>query len=335
MDALRRIDRLLSVPEQRSALAAFEGLIADLHNSSGDLQAPLLLFLHGPSGCGKTRLVQWLVEQVAEQASTLSAAIVSSESLFSRLDCGSVDRVTCQDEPDLLVVEDAQFLPLKMVEMFLQRLDERQANDRPTVVTAVASPRHLKFRGDPFPARLTSRFAAGLVISVPLPQASSRRLVLEEHLRASSLSATEDVVDFLVNHSRGFRSIEGAIHQLKLLDRLEPGSMQANMLLDHFQKQTESEKSSLERIVQSVAGHFQVATKDIRSHSRRRSFVVPRHVSMYLARRLTPLSFQQIGAYFGGCDHATVLHACRKMEGTLERDPQLSGAIRQLHDYLA
>jgi len=304
MDALRRIDRLLSVPEQRSALAAFEGLLADLHHSSGQRQAPLLLFLHGPSGCGKTRLVQWLAEQVAQEPSTLSTAIVSAESLFNSPDCGLADRVACQKEPDLLVVEDAQFLPLKRAEMFLQRLDERQAYGRPTVVTAVAGPRHLKFRGEPFPARLASRLAAGLVISVPLPQAPSRRLVLEEHLRASGLSAPEVVVDFLVNHSRGLRSIEGAVHQLQLLDRLEPGSLQANVLLDHFQKQNESEKSSLEQIVQSVAGHFQVAAKDILSHSRRRSFVVPRHVSMYLARRLTPLSFQQIGAYFGGCDHA-------------------------------
>jgi len=55
---------------------------------------------------------------------------------------------------------------------------------------------------------------------------------------------------------------------------------------------------------------------------------------MYIARQ-AGYSFPQIGAYFGDCDHATVLHACRKMEGSLEHDPQLSGAIRQLHDYLA
>ena len=56
---------------------------------------------------------------------------------------------------------------------------------------------------------------------------------------------------------------------------------------------------------------------------------------MYLARQLTELSLQQIGAYFGGRDHSTVLHACRKVEEALENDPRLSGAVRQLHADLA
>ena len=56
---------------------------------------------------------------------------------------------------------------------------------------------------------------------------------------------------------------------------------------------------------------------------------------MYLARQLTPLSLEQIGAYFGGRDHSTVLHACRKVEQALARDAALSGAVRQLHADLA
>ena len=56
---------------------------------------------------------------------------------------------------------------------------------------------------------------------------------------------------------------------------------------------------------------------------------------MYLARQLTELSLNQIGAYFGGRDHSTVLHACRKVEHSLEHDPMLSGAVRQLHRELA
>jgi len=63
--------------------------------------------------------------------------------------------------------------------------------------------------------------------------------------------------------------------------------------------------------------------------------MLPRQVGMYLARRLTPLSLEQIGAYFGGRDHSTVLHACRKVERALAEDPGLIGAVRQLHADLA
>ena len=59
--------------------------------------------------------------------------------------------------------------------------------------------------------------------------------------------------------------------------------------------------------------------------------MLPRHVGMYLARRLTALSLDQIGAYFGGRDHSTVLHACRKVERALEHDALLSGTVRRLH----
>jgi chromosomal replication initiator protein len=217
----------------------------------------------------------------------------------------------------------------------MQRLDERQSQSRSTIVTASAGPRHLQFRGESFPARLTSRLAAGLVVAVRLPEASSRRFVLDEFLRAANLIVPDSVITYLADHGRGFRSLEGAVHQLKLLAHLDRGPLKASALLEHFQKQSRFDQSSVERIVQVVAGRFRVAAKDVRSRSRRRGFVVPRHVSMYLARRLTPLSFQQIGSYFGGCDHATVLHAYRKMEQTQERDPELGGAIRQLLDDLA
>jgi chromosomal replication initiator protein len=59
--------------------------------------------------------------------------------------------------------------------------------------------------------------------------------------------------------------------------------------------------------------------------------LLPRQVGMYLARELTPLSLQQIGAYFGGRDHSTVLHACRKVKQALSRDASLSGLVRELH----
>ncbi len=326
MNATSPYDRLLSVPEQRPARIALESVaMAD---------APPLIFLHGPAGCGKTHLVNWLLNQLT--APDLSILILDADTNFrsERSTRGGGKTVAADDEPDLLIVEDLQFLAPAAVETFIHRLDSRHAHGLATVITASAGPRHLRFRGQPFPARLTSRLAAGLVVAVPAPQPESRRMVLEALLRDLNLTVPENVIAHLAHHGRGLRSLEGAVHQLQLLSRLEPGPLKAGPLLDHFQKQSVPEPTSLERIVQRVAGSFQVAAKDVRSRSRQRGFVVPRHISMYIARQLTTLSLQQIGAYFGGCDHATVLHACRKMEATLLADPQLGGAVRQLHDEL-
>jgi chromosomal replication initiator protein len=73
----------------------------------------------------------------------------------------------------------------------------------------------------------------------------------------------------------------------------------------------------------------------MQSRGRSRQVLLPRQVGMYLARQLTELSLQQIGAFFGGRDHSTVLHACRKVEQALTQDVNLSGAVRQLHADLA
>jgi chromosomal replication initiator protein len=335
MNAASRSLRLLSVPEQRPALLALENLLPEPSNRSANGAArPSLVFVHGPSGGGKTSLVHWLTGQLTPPA---SARIVSADGNFAseRSSRGGSENVELDDEPDLLVVEDLQFLSPNSVETFLARLDRRQAHGLATAITASAGSRHLRFRGKPFPARLTSRLAAGLVVAVPLPSPTSCRAILDEFLRDARLAIPSEVVAYLAEHGRSIRSLEGSIHQLELLARLEPGPFQAAPLLDHFRKQAIPNKASVERIVHRVAGYFQVSPKEVRGGSRRRGFVVPRHVSMYLARRLTPLSFQQIGAYFGGCDHATVLHACRRMERTLVEDPDLGGAIRHLHDELA
>jgi chromosomal replication initiator protein len=320
MNASSPLHCLLSVPEQYPARVALHDLLAGA--------GPLLLVLHGSSGSGKSKLVQWFVDQ-APTCSVIAAGDLKAErSTRISEDCDTTDE-------DFLVVEDLQFLPLNAVETFVERLDERQARNLPTIITASAGPRHLRFRGQLYPARLTARLAAGLVVDVPLPRAATRRSVLDELLRSAHLEVPESVVAPLAEQSRSLRSLIGAVHQLELLAKLQPGPFQAGPLLDHFRKQWAADKTTVDRIVQSVAGHFHVAVKDVRSHSRRRGIVVPRHVGMYLARQLTPLSFQQIGAYFGGCDHATVLHACRKMEKTLAGDPHLGGAVRQLHDDLA
>ena len=128
MNATSRLDRLLVVPEQRLALAALEGLVAD------PASMPSLVFLHGPAGGGKTRLAQWLVEQLDGNIAVVAAADAPTSS---------------GEEPEWLIVEDLQYLPLSAVEAFLQRLDQRRAHDLATVITATAGPRHLRFRGRP------------------------------------------------------------------------------------------------------------------------------------------------------------------------------------------
>jgi chromosomal replication initiator protein len=306
------MDRFLPLPENRSALLAVQRL-AD----GGDVDA---VYLHGPSGSGKTHLAHLLLELLRDR----TAACVSAREEFAS---GS----NCPDG-DLLIVEDVQFLPEGGVERFVDLLDRRQG--RATLVTGNAGPGTLRHRGQRLPARLTSRLAAGLVVSVAPPGPASRRLVLDRWLADHRFEVAPEIVDWLARKARGLRAFESAVGQIALLRKMSDKAPGVDSIREHLEKHLDADRPSVDRIAGHVAGHYRVPAKELRSRSRRRAVLVPRHVSMYLTRQLTPMSFQQIGSYFGGCDHSTVLYACRKVEEALGEDAVLSGTVRQLHDEL-
>jgi chromosomal replication initiator protein len=144
------------------------------------------------------------------------------------------------------------------------------------------------------------------------------------------------VLDWLADHVAGsVRQLEGAWARLEALVKLHGAAPTVEEVTEHFRTEAEARRPTMERIAQRVSGYFQVEPRHLRSRRRSRDALVPRQVSMYLARQLTGLSLQQIGAFFGGRDHTTVLHACRKVEQALVHDVALSGAVRQLHADLA
>jgi chromosomal replication initiator protein len=122
---------------------------------------------------------------------------------------------------------------------------------------------------------------------------------------------------------------------VEALTRLQDRMPDLETVAGLFQTESGQARPTVERIVERVGSYFQVAPQKMRSASRLRNTLLPRQVGMYLARQLTPLSLEQIGAYFGGRDHSTVLHAVRKVEQAMAHDAKLSGAVRQLQSDLA
>jgi chromosomal replication initiator protein len=154
---------------------------------------------------------------------------------------------------------------------------------------------------------------------------------LKDWAERRQLAVGADVLDWLAEHVGGSgRQLEGAIARLEELVRLHDRLPDVDAVARHFQTEADAARPTVERIAERVSRYFQVHPRQLQSRHRGRSALVPRQVGMYLARRLTGLSLEQIGAYFGGHDHSTVLHACRKIDQALTTDPTLSGAVRQV-----
>jgi len=185
-------------------------------------------------------------------------------------------------------------------------------------------------------ARLTSRMACGLVVGLELLSPPSRLTLLRDRAQRRQLAICPDVLALVAGKLGGSgRQLLGALGHLEALARQHRDPLDIATVEAELSEYLGAGKVTVERITQRVGNYFQVDVRQLISRRRYRSALLPRQVGMYLARQLSGLSLEVIGSYFGGRDHSTVLHACRKVEQALDRDTVLSGALRQLHAELA
>jgi chromosomal replication initiator protein len=325
--------RWIALPENRLARAAIDR-VADAVCAGRSAAGLNPLFLHGPSGTGKSHLASGLIAAVCARATDRIAVQRSAGDLVSpRFDnYPGDDDLAAVRSADLAIVDDLQHLPERAVETFVQILDRGLARGQQWVVTAVEGPARLTR----LPGRLTSRLAGGLVVGIDPLSSVSRRAALVAFARQQDLCVPDGVLDWLAEHATGsFRELEGAIGRLHTLARLHGELPPLQIIQEQFRAESDARQPTVERIVQRVGRYFRVEPGQLQGPSRTRGVMLPRQVGMYLTRQLTALSLEQIGAYFGGRDHSTVLHACRKVEEALDQDASLSGAVRQLHADLA
>ncbi len=310
----------IRLPENRAACAAIEAVAA--RRTRRRVINPL--FLHGPTGTGKSHLVETLVVLYGLDHKGAPISVTPAGDLDGR---DADDSAPARKQADLVVVEDVQKLPPSAVETLVGLVDHCLARHKQIVLTATVGPGLLNL-----PVRLTSRLAQGLVVALEALSPDSRREVLRiyDHLLDT------DIRDWLAQHTSGsFRQLDGAMARFRGLQKALQRPPTLPDVIKAFFDDTEARRITLERVAQRVSRHYRVETRTMRSRSRSREALLPRQVGMYLARQLTGFSLEEIGDYFGGRDHSTVLHACRKVEHMMNHDSYFTGMVRQLSAEIA
>ncbi|MFQ3650798.1 MAG: helix-turn-helix domain-containing protein [Gemmataceae bacterium] len=283
------------------------------------------LFLHGASGTGKTRLLHHLRDQVGGRFWPTGDELFPPPAEWPGLSLDASGGTT-----PVVLIDDLHRLGPRTEASLIALVDHCLSRSQQLVVAAPVGPALLSHLS----RRLTSRLSSGLVVGLqPLGPASRRAYLLQAFsLRQGTLR--DDVLNFLVAQLPGsFRALEGA---LNLLETLGPQpSLAAVQALLAADSPEPSPSQTLERIIARVCDYFQVPAREVRSARRSREVIVPRQVSMYLARQFTGLSLVAIGEQLGGRDHSTVLHACHKIEEELQTDANLCRAVGELAAGLA
>ncbi len=323
----RSLKRFVALPENRSALKAVQRLAhfeSKPHPRSGNLP---LLYLHGSPGTGKSHLVQGLLQRIIRRQPDRTGRIISARDLAQLVTelpkTGPAPGLEFR-ECDLLVVEDIQHLPVTAADALSALLDQRRARRCSTVITGAGGPAALTHS-----RRLTSRLAAGLVIGLESLSPSSRRELARVLCERRRLYVADDVLDWLARTpGGGARPIIGDLIRLQRLSRVHAPPLALATVMAELPDDQDS--PVIERLADQIASRFGVTCKQLKGRNRRRSLLWPRQVAMYLARKLTKLSLARIGVCFGGYDHSTVLHACRKVEDRLKTDMGLPNELSEL-----
>jgi chromosomal replication initiator protein len=183
---------------------------------------------------------------------------------------------------------------------------------------------------------LQSRLAAGLCLPLAPPGADTRQAILERWTSLREFQLADSILKLLAEGLEGtVPELLGAMLQLEVPAREEGRSVDARHVREYLSQRDEAVRPKMRDIALLTARHFSLRLSDLRGTSRRRPVVVARDVAIFLCRQLTRETLSRIGDYFGGRDHTTVLHACRKTGEQIETDPAIQQAVDQLQKTLA
>jgi chromosomal replication initiator protein len=298
------------------------------------------LFVHSRVGMGKTHLLQAVCHRFLDLHPGGAAAYVGASAFVAEL-----VRAKEEDRFDafraryralsLLAFDDVQLLAGKEAsqEEFFHIFNDLHSQKQQVVVSADRVPQDIQGLSD----RLVSRLAWGLIVNLERPDHEMKLSVLAAKAAARRMVVPADVLEFVASSVEGsIRELEGALVRLAAFASLSHKPVSVAVAREALATQDSKRPRvvSVPQIQDAVARHFGLKIEELLSKKRSRSVAFHRQVGMFLARRLTNLSFEEIGSLFGGRDHTTILYACEKIEKQSATDKILASKIEEITQVL-
>ena len=295
------------------------------------------LFLHAPPGLGKTHLLHAIGNYLTTfgGSNVRYTTVEAFTNHFIRaLGARSVnDFKSTYRDVDVLLIDDVQFLAskAKTEEEFFHTFNALYENGRQLVVTCDRLPSAL--RG--IEERLRERFESGLVADIRPPDFATRVAILRKRAQLDEIAVADDAVLSTVARrvTDNVRSLEGALIRVVAYHSLtgRPIDVElASTVLDTMYPQGPAQRLTLTMIQTAVAARFRMTVLELVSANRAARVAWARQLAIYLARELTESSLHEIGEAFGGRNHATVLHACKRVSERTTADGQAAHELDEL-----
>ena len=296
------------------------------------------LFIYGPVGLGKTHLLQSIAHATLEKNPEARVIFISSEKFTNQLITAIQTRTTQAFRDryrnvDVLLIDDIHFIANKEAtqEEFFHTFNALYDAHKQIVVTSDRPPKDISALEE----RLVSRFEWGLVTDIQPPDLETRIAILRKKLETNPKPVSEDVTAFIASRIKSnIRELEGALIRVMAYSSLIDKPLDVKLAQEVLKESVaeEERKINIDLVQKRVAEYFDLSVSDMRVKKRTKAIAYPRQIAMYLVRRLTEHSLPEIGEYFGGRDHTTVLHAISKIEQEIKTKEETKKLVDVLVD---
>ncbi len=295
------------------------------------------LFIHGGVGLGKTHLLQAVCQNILQLNNSAQICYLSCDSFMNQF-LDSVQQGQMSNfrnryrYVDILVIDDIHFLAGRdrTQEEFFHTFNTLHQSKKQIIISSDSPPDEIPQLED----RLISRFNWGLVTRIDKPCYETRVAILRKKAEIRGIHLPGDVVFYIASKfESNTRELEGAITKVQSLSLLHQTPITLDLTQQAFgdeQQQIKDPHISIQTVIDAVTNYYNVKLADLQSKRRHRSITTPRQVCMYLARKRTTYSLEEIGGYFGGRDHTTVIHAIRTIDKRAKSDNSFASQIDQI-----
>ncbi len=315
-------------PSNRMAEAAARAVV----DQPGRAYNPL--FVHGSVGLGKTHVLQAICHGVKSKQPDAQIRYLSCEQFVNDfIDAMKSGRYTSFRRAfrgiDLLIIDDIHFLSSKeqMQEEFFHTFNDLYNANKQIVISSDSPPKDIPEMEE----RLISRFMWGLPVKIDAPVRETREAIVMKVAERRGVSLAREVVEFIAQTvTSNIRELEGAVTQVAALAGMLRKPISISVAREALKESVGLDavrRTSIDDIVDMTCKHFGVRLSDLQSQRRSRNVTLPRQVAMFLAKKLTNKTLGEIGGFFGGRDHTTVLHSIRKINEDIGTSQELGQRV--------
>lgn len=300
------------------------------------------LFVHGGVGLGKTHLLQAVCQLAMRQNASMRIYYISCNGFMNlfldAVQAGHMAQFRHRfRNVDILVIDDIHDLSKRdrTQEEFFHTFNSLYQTGRQIILSSDAPPNEIPDLEE----RLISRFNCGLVARIEKPCYETRVAIVKSKASMRALKMPDDVASYIAAKiDTNIRELEGAITKIQGLALINNAIINLDLAKQAIGEpimSAQASKPSIQSIIDAVTGYYGIKLTDLLSKRRHKSIALPRQVGMWLARKHTRYSLEEIGSYFGGRDHTTVMHAVRMIETKRELDPSLDLDVTRLEDQIS